>query len=786
MRGRNTITAHVGAGNSPRRGTWPLFNQRFKHLARWSEGDSNRLPSNCSGIYDVEWNVDAPSRMRESALFRETDLAGDRVVHPPRGIRPFAESAKPGTHRVGDDRGSSDLPRASQGLLDQPSPVRESGWEGNIVPMRTFSQLRGLLACTIVTLSMPAADLRADAAAPTESERRAADVVSRLMEKFQISRHEVDDEISTRMFKAYLNVFDPLKIYFRMPDIEQLRPQATKLDDDLKNGARLNFAFDVYKLYLARLDECAAWADEFAEAPHDFTKEETINVDPDTAKYAATVEEARERWRVRVKFELESLVVDGKTLEEAKERVHKRYKNLKTRWHELSSTEVVEMYLSTLTNSFDPHSTYMSPDTLEDFEIHMRLSLEGIGAMLQSEDGTTVVKELVPGGAADKDGRIKRGDQIVGVGEGENGEIEDIVEMKLRDVVKKIRGKAGTVVRLEVIPDGQSERKTYNLIRQRVELADSAAKGEVIEYNDPTTGGVRKIGVVTLPSFYADQGDGELFGNAQAANLRTATNDVRKILDDFKAKGVEGVVVDLRINGGGYSPKPLASPVSSYPMDPSFRSETPTTKSSPMPTPTNRSPTTAPWSSLSAGSAPAPPKSSPAPSRITAEASSSATEPRTAREPCRRSSTSADKSPTAPGNTVLSSSPCSSSTVSTDRAPRIGVSRPMSFSPAKATTRTSAKPVSTTLSILTRSQPPSSLRSNRSMKRWSPKSVAYPPIESLRIQSWSSSPRRKPALTSARDARISPSMRNRSARNANRSRVKRRKGKTKPTTSSRF
>jgi carboxyl-terminal processing protease len=417
--------------------------------------------------------------------------------------------------------------------------------------MRTFSLLRGLLACNIITLAVSAADVRGEAAAPTESERRAADVVSRLMEKFQISRHEVDDEISTRMFKAYLNVFDPLKIYFRMPDIEQLRPQATKLDDDLKNGAKLNFAFDVYKLYLARLDECATWADEFAETPHDFAKEEIINVDPDTAKYAATVEEARERWRVRVKFELESLVVDGKTLDEAKERVHKRYKNLKTRWHELSSTEVVEMYLSTLTNSFDPHSTYMSPDTLEDFEIHMRLSLEGIGAMLQSEDGTTVVKELVPGGAADKDGRIKRGDQIVGVGEGDNGEIEDIVEMKLRDVVKKIRGKAGTVVRLEVIPDGQSERKTYNLIRQRVELADSAAKGEVIEYNDPTTGGVRKIGVVTLPSFYADQGDGELFGNAQAANLRTATNDVRKILDDFKAKGVEGVVVDLRINGGG-------------------------------------------------------------------------------------------------------------------------------------------------------------------------------------------------------------------------------------------
>ncbi|MBY0589334.1 carboxy terminal-processing peptidase [bacterium] len=408
------------------------------------------------------------------------------------------------------------------------------------------------LAWAILSLLVSSDRLRAEAAAPTDSETKAAQVVSRLMEKFQISRHEVDDEISKRMFKAYLNVFDPLKIYFRTPDIEELRTQATKLDDDLKNAARLGFAFDVYKKYLARLDECAAWADEFTEMPHDFSKEEIINVDPDTAKYAETVEEARERWRVRVKFELENLVVDGKTLDEAKQRVHKRYKNLKNRWHELSSTEVVEMYLSTLTNAFDPHSTYMSPDTLEDFEIHMRLSLEGIGAMLQSEDGTTIVKELVPGGAADKDGRIKRGDQIVGVGEGENGEMEDIVEMKLRDVVKKIRGKAGTVVRLEVIPDGVTERKIYNLARQRVELADSAAKGEVIEYTDPATGAVRKIGVVNLPSFYADQGDGELFANVQPpGNLRTATNDVRRILEDFKAKGVDGVVVDLRVNGGG-------------------------------------------------------------------------------------------------------------------------------------------------------------------------------------------------------------------------------------------
>ena len=421
-----------------------------------------------------------------------------------------------------------------------------------------------LLAGSVAISPFSAVPVWGEAKAPSEDERKAAQIVGRLMERGHISRHKVDDEISQRMFKAYLRIFDPLKLYFLQSDVDGFLAQNTKLDDDIKGAGaaagraadndvpRMNFAFEVYNRFLQRLDQSIVWANEIADAEHDFKKEDSIVVDPKTAEYAKTDEEAKDRWRARIKYELLTFIVDGKTLAEARERIHKRYRNLKTRWHELDSGEVVEMYLSTLTSSFDPHSTYMSPEMLEDFEIHMRLSLEGIGALLQSEDGTTVVKEIVAGGAAEKDGRIKPGDQIVGVAEGEKGEIEDIMEMKLRDVVKHIRGKAGTVVRLEVIPDGQTEHVVYNLVRQRIELQDQAAKGEVIEFNDPTTGAIRKIGVINLPSFYADQGEGELFGNAQEpANLRTATNDVRKILEDFKVKGVEGVVMDLRANGGG-------------------------------------------------------------------------------------------------------------------------------------------------------------------------------------------------------------------------------------------
>lgn len=416
-----------------------------------------------------------------------------------------------------------------------------------MIRLRSSLQALGLLSGLLVpSLAW------AEAQTPTDDERKAAEIVTRLMERGHISRHRVDDEISQRLYKGYLNLFDPLKLYFLQQDADGFRTEADQLDDDIRNGASLRFAFNVYNQFLKRLDEAVSYADEFIDADHDFAKEETIVVDPDTATYATTVEEAKERWRARVKYELLTMIVDGKTIEEARERMHKRYRNLKKRWHELDSGEVVEMYLSTLTSSFDPHSTYMSPDSLEDFEIHMRLSLEGIGALLQSEDGSTVVKEILPGGAAEKDGRLKPGDVIVGVGEGENGEMEDIMETKLRDVVNRIRGKAGTTVRLEVVPEGNGKRVVYNLTRQRIDLKDQAAKGEIIDVTDPATGQAKKIGVITLPSFYADQREGDLFANLQQPGaLRTATNDVRRILEDFKKNGVEGVVMDLRANGGG-------------------------------------------------------------------------------------------------------------------------------------------------------------------------------------------------------------------------------------------
>ena len=233
--------------------------------------------------------------------------------------------------------------------------------------------------------------------------------------------------------------------------------------------------------------------------------------------------------------------------QEAIDKLARRYHSFAKRMHQIDGDELLEMYLNAFTTSFDPHTDYMSPDTQKNFDIAMSLKLEGIGASLQSEDGYTVVKKIIPGGAADKDNRIKPEDKIVGVGQGDDGEMVDVIDMKLQDVVKLIRGKQGTVVRLEVIPIGSTDRKIYKITREKIELKDSEAKGEVFDAGRKPDGTPYRIGVIDLPSFYRDMA-GDRRG---LADFKSTTHDVRKILDDFNRKGVDAVILDLRRNGGG-------------------------------------------------------------------------------------------------------------------------------------------------------------------------------------------------------------------------------------------
>ncbi|MGH7134498.1 MAG: S41 family peptidase, partial [Pirellulales bacterium] len=226
-------------------------------------------------------------------------------------------------------------------------------------------------------------------------------------------------------------------------------------------------------------------------------------------------------------------------------RLTRRYHSFAKRMHQTDHQELLEMYLTSMTTAYDPHSTYMSPKNLENFKIQMRLDLEGIGASLMFDDGYTVVKELIQGGAADKEGHLKPEDRIVGVGQGEEGLIVDTMDMKLSDVVDMIRGSRGTTVRLEVIPAGKHERVIYSIVRDKIALTDSEARGRVIEQE---RGGQKYlIGVIDLPSFYMDmEGAGR-----GLPEFKSTERDVARILRDFRSKGVDAVVLDLSRNGGG-------------------------------------------------------------------------------------------------------------------------------------------------------------------------------------------------------------------------------------------
>ncbi|HEX3601257.1 MAG TPA: carboxy terminal-processing peptidase [Lacipirellulaceae bacterium] len=381
---------------------------------------------------------------------------------------------------------------------------------------------------------------------PSKADRQITLAVAMLMERQHLTRQGLDDTISERTLKTFIKDLDPLKLFFYQSDIDGFNKNKDSLDDMIKHGD-VSFAYDVFSLFLSRVDERITMAEAELNKPENFDLDEEMVRDPDTTKYAKTPEEATERWRKRVKFDLLKETADKVPMDEAIKKLTKRYDSIRKSWQQTDNDELLERYLTAMTSAFDPHSSYMSPSTLDNFNIQMKLELEGIGASLRGVDGYTVVQNVIPGGAADKNGGMKPEDKIVGVGEGTSGPIEDIVDMKLNDVVKKIRGKRGTVVRLEVEPKDGSGRKTLTITRDKIELKDSEARSEIIPWGKKADGTQYQVGVIQLPSFYMDM-DGARLG---LADYKSTTRDVRRLLEEFKTKGVDACIVDLRWNGGG-------------------------------------------------------------------------------------------------------------------------------------------------------------------------------------------------------------------------------------------
>jgi carboxyl-terminal processing protease len=411
---------------------------------------------------------------------------------------------------------------------------------------RLYAGCKWILAAAIVGGGIWGSTVVARPTRPSPDDRQITVAVVEWMQRRHLTGQKLDDTVSRRCLDMFIKELDPLKLFFLQSDVDEFMSNRDSLDDLLKNGD-VRFAYTVFDRFLTRVDEQVALAQQQLAEPHDFSIEEDVVSDPDARQFPRTAEENVDRWRKQVKLDLLKEIAVDVPVEEAVKKLRKRYESVRKSWQQTDDKELLERYLSAMTSSYDPHSSYMAPDTQDNFDIQMKLELDGIGASLRNVDGYTVVQTIIPGGAADKEGSLKPEDKVVGVGEGASGTIEDVVDMKLNDVVRKIRGKRGTIVRLEVIPAKSSERKVYTIVRDRIELKDSEARGEVIERGKKADGTPYRIGVINLPSFYMDMAGAQ----ALLPNYKSATRDVRRLLTQFKGQNVDAVVVDLRLNGGG-------------------------------------------------------------------------------------------------------------------------------------------------------------------------------------------------------------------------------------------
>ncbi len=408
---------------------------------------------------------------------------------------------------------------------------------------RHFVTWPRILVFGVVLTGWFASSLLAELGSPTAEDRQIARMVAHLIRSEHLSRRELDDEISQRCLESFLGSLDPSKSYFLASDIAEFNRRKNDIDDMVRKGD-VHLAHEIFDRFLRRVDTRLSWVNELIDTNFDYTRDEEIIRDPDDTTYAADEAEARDRWRKKIKYELLVKKVEDVDAAEAKERIQRRYRSFAKRMHQIDNEELLEIFLTSLTTGYDPHTVYMSPSRLKSFDIEMSLELEGIGAELRYEDGMTVISKIIPGGAAEKDSRLKPGDKILGVAQGD-ADMVDVVEMKLTDVVKLIRGKPDSVVRLQVEPAGSSDIKIYDIVRAKIKLKDKEAQSDIFEVEGPS--GKFQVGVIDLPAFYMDM-EG---ARNRVPNYKSTTRDVRRILEKFNREGVDAVVMDLRRNGGG-------------------------------------------------------------------------------------------------------------------------------------------------------------------------------------------------------------------------------------------
>ena len=391
---------------------------------------------------------------------------------------------------------------------------------------------------------------QSSALAPTAAQSDTLKEIIDVIEDRHYASRRYDDGLSAQHFTAYLDALDPQRMFFEADDIAAFSQWQLTLD----NAGRAGDLAPAFTIFNNFHDELKDRLTEILETlpqtlgSFDYEVEEYLEIDRSAMPWAKNEIELDERWRKRLKNQALSLLLAEKAPAEIPETLERRYQNQLKRLAQYNAQDVFQIYANTLAEQYDPHTNYFSPRRAENFDINMSLSFEGIGAILQIDDEYAKVTRLVPAGPADKQGGLRPSDLIMGVGQGETGPIEDVIGWRLDEIVDLIRGPRDTTVRLEVIPDkGKTDqRRVVPIRRNEVKLEEQAAQKEIIEFTDEEDQ-THRVGVIDIPAFYIDfeayrQGD-KLY--------RSTTRDVKKLVEELVAEGVEGIVIDLRDNGGG-------------------------------------------------------------------------------------------------------------------------------------------------------------------------------------------------------------------------------------------
>jgi carboxyl-terminal processing protease len=392
------------------------------------------------------------------------------------------------------------------------------------------------------------------AIAPTDAQRATARKVGRILEEAHYSRAPLDDKMSQTVYERYLEFLDGQRSYFLQSDVSEFNSYRHQFGDMIRTG-EIDPAYLIFARFQQRNRERMQQAIALLNTEPDWTLNETYEFDRSKAPWPADTAAMNELWRRRVKNDALSLLLTGKSWPEASDILRKRYERVLKRVDQVSADDVFENLMNAYARAFDPHSSYFSPRSSEEYRIQMSLNYEGIGASLQLVDDYVTIMNILPGGPAAVAGTLNDNDRITAVAQGRDGPFQDVIGWRLDDVVQLIRGKAGTSVRLQVLPPGAapgSSEKVLEFVRNKVTLENQAAHKQV--KNITRNGKTYKIGIITVPGFYEDvaaQSRGE-------PDYRSTTRDVAKLLRELRAENIDGLVLDLRNNGGGYLPEATA------------------------------------------------------------------------------------------------------------------------------------------------------------------------------------------------------------------------------------